>query len=187
MAIRPAMGVADDARAARGRACPSAPASRPRTRSPPTARAAGRSRRSPAGRPHTTVSWRRQPADDRVDGLDLRSPAVQDEHRRAAAGPAPAGADAVDVDELIHGGTRHAGGRRRSARAMLEDAPASPGHCRRAHGAGLIECSTMSDSMSTETIQITGHGGDEIEAYIGPAGGRGPARRRGGDPPHARL
>jgi carboxymethylenebutenolidase len=40
---------------------------------------------------------------------------------------------------------------------------------RRARSGGrehLIECSTMSDSMTTETIRIKGHGDDEIEGYL---------------------
>jgi carboxymethylenebutenolidase len=43
--------------------------------------------------------------------------------------------------------------------------------------AGLLECSPMSDSMSAETIQIAGHGGDEIEAYVARPAGDG---HRGG-------
>src|SRR5690242_15996452 len=35
----------------------------------------------------------------------------------------------------------------------------------------------MSDSMTTETIQITGHGGDEIEAYVARPSGEA---KRGG-------
>ena len=43
------------------------------------------------------------------------------------------------------------------------------------------------DAVRAETVTITGHGGDEIEAYLGQPLGRGLARRNRLDPPHARL
>ena len=59
---------------------------------------------------------------------------------------------------------------------MLEDAAACSDD-RGAASAGMLECSTMSDSMTTETIQISAHGGDEIEAYVARPEGNSP---RGG-------
>ena len=47
--------------------------------------------------------------------------------------------------------------------------------------------SDANDNMEAGTITITGHDGDEIEAYLARPTGGAPARRRGGDPPPARL
>ena len=45
----------------------------------------------------------------------------------------------------------------------------------------------MSDAMRAETVQITGHGGDTIEAYLAQPLDGTADRRGGGDPPHARI
>ena len=43
------------------------------------------------------------------------------------------------------------------------------------------------DAIRAETITITGHGGDEIEAYRATLARRGITWRNRLDPPHARL
>ena len=45
----------------------------------------------------------------------------------------------------------------------------------------------MGDSLSATTVHLPGAGGDEIEAYLARPDGDERARRRRGDPPHARL
>ena len=45
----------------------------------------------------------------------------------------------------------------------------------------------MYDAILAETISLTGHGGDEIEAYLARPLGAGPVRQCRGDPSHAWL
>ena len=49
------------------------------------------------------------------------------------------------------------------------------------------ESPRMNEALTAETISMTGHGGDQIEAYLATAARGWPVRQRGGDPPHARL
>jgi carboxymethylenebutenolidase len=51
------------------------------------------------------------------------------------------------------------------------------GLCAAAGGPGVIEWRLVSEAMTADTIRITGHGGDEIEAYLARPAGDGP---RGG-------
>ena len=49
------------------------------------------------------------------------------------------------------------------------------------------EGTDMTDSLRAETVRLTGHGGDEIEAYLAQPLDEGRFGQRRGDPPHARL